>query len=157
MSCHPSKTLSSSGADAATAGIGTAGADPAGTGAAMNGAEASVGADLPAGVAGTARRIAGLGFIVLDGRLREFIAPDDLLREPIVPVETDRAWAGRAADGREPAGPEVVAPVAVLVGVLVVAAAVDGRHDKAAIPATRYKARLRARFSCTASRGKQHP
>ena len=123
----------------------------------MNGAEASVGADLPAGVAGTARRIAGLGFIVLDGRLREFIAPDDLLREPIVPVETDRAWAGRAADGREPAGPEVVAPVAVLVGVLVVVAAVDGRHDKAAIPATRYKARLRARFSRTASRGKQHP
>ena len=129
---------------------------PAGTGAAMNGAEASVGADLPAGVAGTARRIAGLGFIVPDGRLREFIAPDDLLREPIVPVETDRAWAGRAADGRELAGPEVVAPVVVLVGVLV-AAAVDGRHDKAAIPATRYKARLRARFSCTASRGKQHP
>ena len=123
----------------------------------MNGAEASAGADLPAGVAGTARRIAGLGFIVLDGRLQECIAPDDLLREPIVPVETDRAWAGRAADGREPAGPEVVAPVAVLVGVLVVVAAVDGRHDKAAIPATRYKARLRARFSRTASRGKQHP
>jgi hypothetical protein len=64
------------------------------------------------------------------------------------------------AGGREPAGPEVVAPVVVLVGVLaavVAAAAVDGRHDKAAIPATRYKARLRARFSRTASRGKQHP
>jgi len=73
MSCHPSKTLSSFGVDAVTAGIGTAGADPAGTGAAMNGAEASVGAGLLAGAAGTAHRIAGLGFIVPDGRLQECI------------------------------------------------------------------------------------
>ena len=131
----PSKKLSSFGADTATAGIGMAGADPAGTGAAMNGDEASVGAGLPVGGVGTARRIPGMGFIGPDGHLQECTV-----------LETGRKRADREALGqaradpvagdREPIDPEVVAPVGVLVDGLVVVAAADGPHDNAAIPAT---------------------
>jgi hypothetical protein len=91
MPCLPSKTLSSFGADAATAGTSTLGEARVGTGAAIAGAGAWAGAELPAGTVGIARHIAGLGFIVLDGLLQVSIVPDDLLREPIVPVETGPA------------------------------------------------------------------
>jgi hypothetical protein len=126
MLCLPLKTHSSSSEDAATAGISMAGAVPAGIGAAIAGAEVLAGADLPDGMAGIARRIVGPVSIGPGGLLQACIVQDGLLREPIAPVGTDRASAGLAADGPEPADPEADAPAVdtMVAGVLVVAAAV---------------------------------
>jgi hypothetical protein len=73
------------------AGTSTLGEVRVGTGAAIAGAGAWAGAELPAGTVGNARHIADLGFIVLDGLPQVSIVPDDLLREPIVPAETGPA------------------------------------------------------------------